>query len=81
MSNESPIPAKYYASMVSKLQSYKNPDDILESLFVEKIENNSSWHIEPNEGIIPPKAELKLKAICHLVDKKKYAAIELNRIS
>ena len=35
-------------------------------------EKNSSWRLEPAEGVIEPGCEFSIKAICHLADKKKY---------
>lgn len=33
---------------------------------------NSPWRIEPSHGIVQPCTEVKLKAICYLIDKAKY---------
>jgi len=32
----------------------------------------SPWRVEPSEGVVPPCSEVKLRAICYLIDKIKY---------
>lgn len=36
------------------------------------VKKNSPWRIEPSSGIVPACSELKVKAICYLIDKARY---------
>lgn len=48
-------------------------ESLIEANFsTSMMKKHSPWRLEPAEGSIEPGSELKIKAICHLIDKIKY---------